>query len=360
MFTNYIAHNLMFADVMHKFVHIKDVPYFIFPILILFLVWQISKYILKGKQALITPAILLISPWFWYEVLAYSFYIFIFFLILTIIYGLFNIKEGRLVPGSIIVSFGSLACMYSSSLFLVLIPISLSIIIVSKVITLKQLRYSIFIIALLILPLIIIFVINRVSITNTLNREITVFSDPGLLNMVNRYQGAASENGYRNLARISENKYIFYMEFFVNKYLNQIMPVSIFTPQNKLLGFSFSPPIFFGFLIPFAYGFYQLMQKPLARKIIFISTLLVIPSILAKQSVSLNRLIIFSPVIIYIITYGLIIIYQFKKRKITRLLLFSTIVLVLFQLIITVTDIKLRERNRLVAYFGNVYQIPEP
>ncbi len=192
-----------------------------------------------------------------------------------------------------------------------------------------------------------------------MRNEIKIFSDPGLVNTVNRYQGAAGKEGYKNLARISENRYLFFAEYSALKYFTQLVPEAFFTPQYKLLGFSFSPPILLGFIIPFAYGLYKLLQKSNSRKILFISTLLVIPSVLANDLVSLNRLVLFSPVIIFIISFGLIYLYGLKKSKTAKAFLLLTIILVIFQLIVTFSDIKTRERQRFERYFGEKFELVE-
>jgi len=360
MFPHYIAYNLLFADLLHKFVYIQDAPYIIFIILIPFLIWQIGKHFFEGKKALIAPVIFILSPWFWYEAFAQSFYIFLFFLTLSIVYGLLTIHSGRKIPGIVIVSTASLAAMYTSSLFLILVPFLFLILVVTKITPIKTLKYSLIIIAILILPLVFFIRTNKTALKSSINQEIPVFSDPGLLNTVNRYQGAAMEDGFRKLARISENKYIFFSEYFANKYLNQLMPLTIFTPQYKLLSFSFSPPIFLGFLIPFAYGFYKLMHEKKIRNIIIISTILLVPSILSNQAVSLNRLILFSPVVIYIISQGLILLYGQRKERLAKIFFLLTVALVLFQIIVTAIDIKTREGRRFVAYNAKNYQMVEP
>lgn len=360
MFPHYSAQNLLFAELLHKLVYIKDAPYILFPLLFLTLFWLISKKIFKKNLVYIPVLIFLVSPWMWYLAFAYSFYIFLFSLVLPIVYGVILLRSGDKAFGNIFVVLGSFIAMYSSSLFFIFIPISITIMVISKVVSLKQFKTSIVLLFILVLPLLFLIVKNNSAFKSNFVYEVQIFSDPGLLNSINRYQGAATEAGFKNLARISENKYIFYAEYFLGKYASQMVPETLFTPQYKLLGFSFNPPILLGFLIPFGYGLYKLLQNPKARRILLISTLLVIPSVLAKDLVSLNRLILFCPVVIIVISYGLIQFYENRKNNTARIFLILTLILVIFQLIVVLADIKVRETQRFDAYFGKNYELIEP
>jgi hypothetical protein len=153
---------------------------------------------------------------------------------------------------------------------------------------------------------------------------------------------------------------LFYSEYLILKYVSQLVPNVFFTPQFKLLGFSFSPPIFLGFIIPFAYGLYRLLKDAGARKIILISTILVVPSVLANELVSLNRLILVSPVLIFIITFGLTYMYKLRTTKVSKIFLTLTLILIVFQTIVTITDIRFREMARFNQYFGQKYELAEP
>jgi hypothetical protein len=159
------------------------------------------------------------------------------------------------------------------------------------------------------------------------------------------------------LARVSENKYLFSAEDLLLKYTEQLAPATSFTSQAKLLEFSFSSPIFLGFLIPFFYGIYLLLKSSEARKIIFISTLLVIPSVLSQEDVNLNRLVIFMPAVIFIVAYGIIKLTEQRKTKIIYILIFS--IMVILQLFITASDIKIREKARFIEYYGQNYEVKE-
>lgn len=360
MFPHYTAQNLLFAELLHKFVYTQGPFYILISLLCPIILWLIARKLFNKRFALIPPIVLLLSPWAWYLTLAHSFYIFLFFLTLIIIYGIVLIRSGYKIAGNILTTLGSVISIYSSSIFIALIPIGFILLIFLKIINLKQLKYSIFVLILLILPLVIFINKNTVGFKNTFSRNVRIFSDPSLLNSVNRFQGAAGEIGLKNLSRISENKYIFFTEYSLLKYTTQLVPKTFFTPEYKLLGFSFSPPIFIGFVIPFIYGLYLALKKAELRNILFVSTLLTIPSILANEQVALNRLILFSPVIFILISYGLINFYEERKKNVARNFLALTIFLVIFQLFVTINDIRFRESQRFVQYFGNKYEITEP
>ena len=129
------------------------------------------------------------------------------------------------------------------------------------------------------------------------------------------------------------------------------MPATFFTSQEKLLNFSFSPPIYFGFLIPFLYGLYRILKLPVTRKYLLISAILIIPSFLARSLVDLNRLVIFSPVIIFVTSYGLIL-FSRHQKKLFRFATYITLFLVLIQFLVTQFDISFREVSRYQRVFG--------
>lgn len=296
MLPYYNAQNLFFADLSGKLVTIRDLPYIIFPILSVLLIWRIGKFFFKGNLSLIPPLIFLLSPWGWYLSFAHSIYIFYLFLTLSAVYGIILIKSQDVILGNVILSIAIFMAINSSSILFILIPLLILISTILKIISFNNIKASIIILVLFAyLPLFNLIRISPISFKSNLAKEVKIFSDPGLINSVNRYQGAATQVGLAPLARISENKYLFYSEYFALKYIDQLIPETFFTPQYKLLGFSFSPPIFLGFLIPFSYGLYKLLQKSRPAIIILALTILVIPSVLSGNLVSLNRLILFFP-----------------------------------------------------------------
>lgn len=357
---HYSAQNLLFAELLHRLTYINGITYVLISILCPFLLWQISKYFFKKHFALIPATILVISPWFWYLVLAQSFYIYLFSIILVILYGVLVIRSGRTLPGSVLIVLASTLANYSSPLFLFFVPILFVIFISTKILSIKQLRYTIVAVICLSLPLVLLINKNRSEFKNSFINEVRIFHDPSLLNSINRFQGGAERIGLRSLSRISENKYLFFSEYILLKYGAQLVPETFFTPQYKLLEFSFSPPLLTGLIIPFAYGLYLALKRDNLRKVVVISTILAVPSVLANEMVALNRLILFSPVVILIISYGLINLWEGRKNVVARNFLIVTSFLAIFQMTIMVNDIRFREQKRLIQYFGNQYEISEP
>lgn len=351
--------NFFFLELIGSKFDITYELFFILDAANLILLWLISKLIFKNKFSIIPPFIYSIIPWSSYLVAAGSFYVYLLFILLIIVYGLLKIESNKKM-GSFLLVGGILGGVYSSFLFLILLPLILCLLSILKLIPFKSLK-SLFVISfLLILPLLFLIYTNLLGFKNILNGETQIFSDPGLINTVNSYQGAVREAGFVNLARIAENRYIFATEYIFLKYMKSLVPVTYFTSQEKLLFFSFSPPIYLGFLIPFLYGLYQLITSSILKKAFLVSTFLTIPSILSKPMIDLNRMIIFAPVVIFIITYGIITLYEQRKnksKKIASVFLMLTMALVIFQLLVILSDISLREKDRYATYYKQDYEL---
>jgi hypothetical protein len=359
MFPHYSAKNLFFAELIGKTIVLPNIIYIPLFIVNGFLIWLIGRKLFKNNSH-VPVIVYLLSPWFYYLTLAHSFYMFLLFLVLLVIFGLVNLLSGNKTLGAGLVTTGTVMAAYSSSLLFFLLPIMLFALVAIKIFSLKLIRTSGVVILILFIPLLFLIGKNKIGFTNNLRNETKIFSDPGLLNSVNRYQGAADTAGYKNLARVSENKYLFFAEYSALKYATQLVPGTFFTPQHKLLGFSFNPPILLAFLFPFLYGLYKSFQNSKIRWVIFLSTLLTIPSILAKDYVSLNRLVIFAPVVVFIISLGLIQFITNKNNKTLKIISIVTVVLVLFQLIVSLSDIKFRGSQRFERYLGTNYELTEP
>ncbi|MBU0999832.1 hypothetical protein KKE78_00350, partial [Patescibacteria group bacterium] len=99
--------------------------------------------------------------------------------------------------------------------------------------------------------LFLMFVILAISIYIYRFNQMTIFSDVGLINSVNSFRGEISQTIFASLGRIIENRYIYLSEHLVFNILKQFTPATYFTNQVSLLGFSNSPPIYLGFIIPF-------------------------------------------------------------------------------------------------------------
>lgn len=179
--------------------------------------------------------------------------------------------------------------------------------------------------------------------------QITIFSNPGLINAVNSFRGETNQTIFAPFGRVIENRYIYFSEHLLFNILKQFSPATYFTNQARLLNFSFTPPIYLGFIIPFLFGFIKLVKSLTKNDIpkVTIVFLLMLPSILSKTSPDLSRLIIISPVIFFIISIGFYTFILNFKKKIFRLFLFLTLFLVVLQFSATLVDVAIREPVRL-------------
>lgn len=353
---HYASKNLFFLEITGGKFDITYETLFLLDAVNLILLWLISKLIFKNKFSITAPLIYAIIPWSSYLVSAGSFYIYLLLILLITVYGLLKTGSNKKLGYPLLIG-GIIIGIYSSALLLILLPLLLFLLSILKLISIKDLKPLVAILFLSTVPLLFLIYSNMLGFKNIINNEIKIFEDPGLLNMVNSFQGAANQQGFGQLAKLSENKYLFFSEYILLKVTKQFVPSAIFTPQEKLLNFSFSPPIYLGFLIPFVFGFCQMLKTSRLRKALFLSTLLIIPSVLAKSIVDLNRLFILMPVIVLVITFGLVLLYEQRNKKKIAIFLAITILLVIFQIIVTISDIQIREKDRFIRYYGQNYEI---
>lgn len=332
--------------------------YFIGSVNIL-LIWIIAKRFFLGRLALIPVLIYCFSPWSFYLMVTNSFYIYLLCCTLITFLGILLIKSERFRLGATIFVLGSVLSLYSSFLSFLIYPLVITGLSLTKFVTFKKIKFALFIILLFCLPLFIASFKNQVGIRNIYNNQVTLFLDPGLINNVNLFQGESSQAGYIFLAKLAENKYIYLSKYLSFKAIKHITPSTFFTSQEGLLKFSFSPPIYFGFLIPFLYGLYLILKSPIFRTYLSVSLILLIPSFVSKLLINLNRLVLFEPVIIFIISLGLIKIAERKKERIFKFVLVLTIILVLIQFLVTIFDINFREYARYERHFGGALRIGE-
>lgn len=184
--------------------------------------------------------------------------------------------------------------------------------------------------------------------------QITIFSNIGLINAVNSFRGETSQTIFAPIGKFIENRYIYFSEHLLFNILKQFTPATYFTNQARLLGFSNTPPIYLGFLIPFLFGLLRLLRSIPRNRILEIITgiFLIFPSILAKDSPDLSRLVLISPIIFYIISFGM---YEFVlnyQKRFFRFLLFITLFIVMVQFLITLSDIAARESLRMQIFLN--------
>lgn len=315
----------------------------------LFLIWIIGRIIFKNNRALLPVLIFGISPWFVYSVVLGSFYIYLLSLILINTIALLLVKRGDTILSYILFLISTIFILYSSFLMLFVYPlVIIGFFLLNKKIFYKIKRY-IFLSCILILPMLFFISKNPSSIQNLYQTQVNVLSDPGYINTVNMFRGESVEKGFGYISRIFDNKYFYLSKYLILKSLKNLSPVTFFTPNEKLFGFSFSAPIYVGFIIPFLYGFILIIKSGTLRKYLCLPFLLIIPSFFSQQSVDLNRLLIFAPVIIFTISFGLKNI-NYKSHKLFLIVLAA---LIIIQFSVTISDISLREYPRFESIYGS-------
>lgn len=260
------------------------------------LIWLIGQRFFDKKIAYFSLFLYIVSPWSMYTELAGSVYIFWLFILLIFSYAAILISKYKFINGKVFFFIG--------------------------------------------LFLLIYLLFNQ-------RNKITVFDNVGLINAVNEFRGETSDTIFKSIDKFIQNKYIYLTSHLIYNFLLHLTPLTYFTQEFKLLNFSFSPPIFVGLLIPFILGFklwLDLWQK-LNLKLLLVF-ILILPSVLSKDSPDLSKLIIFSPLIFYTISFGLIRVLLISKSRLLRALLLVTVLLVITQLVITLVDIQTREPSR--------------
>lgn len=339
---SYLPQPLLFSDLVSNPVTLHSWLVIVCGVLNVLLIWLISKRLFNSPYTLLPPLIYGTSPWFSYLAITGSFYIYLLTMILILINGLLSSRDGdkKLAQATIIIS--SVLIIYSSFYGLLVLTV---------LAWLKINQSYLFLILLLSAPLMIMAVKNPEGLQNITSQQVSIFTDPGLRNSYTTLIGENNQSGYSKLSKISENRFIYIAKYTLNKTVKQLMPGVYFTPQERLLNFSFSPPLYLAFLIPFLTGLYQIALDKNRRKYLFISLLLIIPSLLSSKIVDINRLHLFSPVIIFIIVFGITVISKIKTP--VRVLLTSLIIfLLLVQLGYILYDMSKRERPRHDRYFN--------
>lgn len=340
---------LFISDLLGFSIGLPNWLIFLFGFFDLLLVWLLSRIFFQKNFSFLYTLFFGLSPWFIYTVALGSFYIYILGVSLVIFLATYLISKGEYGLGGILFIVFSLVLLYSSIIFLPVYILFIIGIIIFGFIPFSKLKLDIIFVFILCLPLFFFAFKNSIGFRNILNNQVNFLSDPGLINSLNVYQGESKRSGFSYLSKISENKYIYIARFVSLKFMQNLVPSTLFTPEEKLLGFSFAPPLYIGMLVPFLYGIYLIMKSRNLRKYLILSLILVIPSLLSKQLVDLNRLILLEPVIIFIIIYGSKNLVESKKK---RIVFFFCLALILLQLVVTIMDIRIREYPRFEHYFG--------
>ncbi|MDP3973533.1 MAG: hypothetical protein Q8P92_01745 [Candidatus Daviesbacteria bacterium] len=353
---HFMEENLFFFDLLSKPLHI---PYWLIIICTNINILSLSfigKLIWGSREWVILPALYVLNPWTPYLASLNSFYIYLASLILIMILGFIFIKSTNHWIGAVISIFAGVLLLYSSLIIFIIFPLMVIGIIILRLFSKNEIKKLSFWIILFCVPLFMAIFKNSVGWENIYRNEVTILSEEGFLNDVNKFQGQAQKRGFRLLSKVAENRYVYFAKYASLKIIKNLTPATYFTPQEKLASFSFSPPIFLGFILPFLFGLYSLLKSTQSAKFLGLSLILIIPSLLSKQIVDLNRLVIFSPIIFYAISYGLINLYRSKKFSF-RIILFLTIILVFIQMFVTISDIYLRETIRFDKTSGINFEI---
>lgn len=351
---HYNPYNIFFSDLINHPLTISLWLGYIFGFMDMLLLYMIGRKIFSSDEALLPVFIFGISPWTAYLLAAESIYPFIVCLILLMSYGFLHMTSSKQIYGRILIVFGSVAAFYTSLYMIIVIPLLFLGAIFLKIVSFSKIKFVIFTIVILLLPLAIFMIINFRGVKNISAQQITIFANPGIIQGNNVFQGQAQKSGMGIISKISENKYVHLSRYSILKVLSNLAPATYFTPQEKLLGFSFSPPIYLGFIIPFFYGLYQILCSRVLRKYFVISFILIIPSVIIQQQVELNRLFIIIPTMVLTISYGLIVLNHKRrqKQKLFGIILYLVLSLIIFQVAVTVFDIAIREYPRYLKYYS--------
>lgn len=262
-------------------------------------------------------------------------------LVFIVVQRLVNIKMGLLVALLYAISPWTAYLELAASQYIILLTLLLTCFVINQVF-----RVNKKLVLLQVAFLIIIFLLKF--------NQITIFSNTGLINSVNSFRGETNQTIFAPVGKVIENRYSYLSGHLLFNILKQFTPATYFTNQARLLDFSFTPPIYLGFIIPFLFGFVKLIKSLTKNDIlkVIIVSLLMLPSILSNNSPDLSRLVIASPVIFFIISSGFCIFIVNYKKGIFRFFLFLTLFLVALQLTATLSDIAIREPVRLQIFLG--------
>lgn len=338
---DFITQPLLITDLLGKGIVVPWRIIFLSDLCNIFLMFFIGRKLVNIKFGLISALIYGISPWIVYSQLFGSLNIFLLQVFLIFISGLIMLK-GK--TAFLVIIFSCFILLFSSILSLLILPVLMIGLYTIKVIDKSRLKNLAFILSIALLPIFVLAANNTAGIKNIYRNQINIFSDPGLINTINAFQGETRKAGFTSFAKWSENKYLYLSKYLLLKTAKNIVPSTYFTSQEKLFSFSFSVPIYTGFLIPFFYGLYLVIKSRFISILVFIG--LIIPSVLSKQLVDLDRLIFIAPVVIFLISYGIIKLYERRKKTVFKLLLILCIFVTVLQLVVTISDIDLREPLR--------------
>lgn len=317
----------------------------------LILLILIGKILWKDYTSYLPGFLYTISPWSVYLEVFGSTYIYLLMWVLLGLYGVIRFSHKKDKLGLLCIFVACIALLYSSLLtWAIALTFLILLFKLSKLFS-SPLQYFVVIGFFLILPPWGVITHNFNGVRNIFTHEFTIFADPGLINTVNKFQGESRQLGFGVASRIFENKYQYSLKHGLLNILEQFAPATYFTPQEKLLGFSFNPPIFLGWIIPFFYGVYTFLKQIRRESIWLFGIALLLPSMMSQYSPDLQKLVLFSPLVFLVISRGLADLSKSTTEFKYTLLWTLVVVLIVVQIGVSLFDTSLREQMRLKVYF---------
>lgn len=309
----------------------------------LILLWLVGKKILGENYGFLAFLFYAISPWPAYLAINSSIFIFVLFGILLFYFGLTLIKDGKISLGMGLGLLGLVITVYSNFSMLSVLPFLVFGVYKSGLLAKRVMRISFPALTLFLLPIALFLFFNKPFLKQVLTKNVSLFNEVGLINSINTFRGEVNETGRPYLGILIENKITYFSRHVLFNALTTLSPFTYFTPQFKLLGFSLTPPIFLGLIIPFLYGLAKMIGGGNKKHYLLLLTLpLLIPTILRAYSPDLNSLILILPAVTFVSAWGMGELMRRKKWFFVAIVF----VLIFLQGLITLYDIKTREPIR--------------
>ena len=157
------------------------------------LLWFITKRILSWRVAALSSLIYAISPWTSYIEMSGSTYIPLLFFSLITFFGVLLTNEKNKWGNTFIIS-GSVILLLSSFFYWLILPIFYIYAYKSNFLKLQRIYFIGLIFILIFMS--IIFTHN-LAFRNHLNNQVTIFSDIGIINSVNTFQGEITKSNFK-------------------------------------------------------------------------------------------------------------------------------------------------------------------
>lgn len=288
-------------------------------------------FYLIGKRislfsGLIATGIYSFSPWFIYTDISQSIYSLGLFAVLLSIFGL---SEGKTLRGYKYLVAGGVILSY---IFVFGFIYHLFVLIISY----RKERGRLFSGFIPLVPLVVLAFYNFEGLKNVLRIELSIFSDIGIINAVNTFQGNLYESGWGSFGKLVLNKFSYYFLLLSDSILRIISPVTYFTAERRMFGFSNLAPLSFILLIPLLFELKNILTNFTKTKLVWIGVFLtlIIHAVFSVKGIQLEKLILISPFIILLISFSL---NDLKKNKklfaFVTLLFVATLFINLFDLV---------------------------